>query len=515
MNRIFCLTFSLIFTTVVSTDVVLADIPKHLFIELCEDEQILIDLSDSILENCLIEFNNCKDTQKSLLGLTEEEADNLCKKQKLKLDSNYTGMCPEYLIQMESRSNENTTQILELVTLRNYFTKPFKQELVVETFRRTNSERMLKDLLSQHPDSSTILEYLAHVERLKLESNKLTLLEYDLARYEADPDCPQRFWYTRNSTGPTLDYIIDSFIKGSGAGSELNKAEITALVQRTRNAILGTYHTLLLLDTDLNSLYASLESIHNSVLLGDFSSPGDGSDITLFRDEGFQEQRKQYLTDWYSSKFGIDADPDTSEKLRWMCNDYAFEIGLKDHCLKLIEYYGQQDDVPNTDLTATWSLAATLLINALTRDCKPNDGWWIGLHEYYWNYRECHTDKNVEYIEKIRKVVATYDNRRFGASQQLLFAYLHLNKSSVDHFRRAIAHDEKLAYFAPRLAKRLHRLGLREDAENIMKTVTKRQFENFEELELDLYEYTLESISDDSYANWFEYPILDPIDHDH
>ena len=242
-------------------------------------------------------------------------------------------------------------------------------------------------------------------------------------------------------------------------------------------------------------------SVHDPVLSGRFDNIeyiAESLEIDL---KDFAENRRQDLVRNLSNEYGPNSEHGRTQALGMTCNDYAFELGLTTHCLKLLEHFGKEDarllESPSTD----WAQAAILLVNWLTRDCSANpllqlDGPTLFDHRD----KRCGAEDNESSLERIGSLVSSFPLADSSAEHELLKAYLNLDETSDEHFLKALELDATVAPYGARLSKRLLKRGENDGAINILSTIGPDQKLHLDIHEINQLEWLLDSINDGSYV---------------
>lgn len=178
--------------------------------------------------------------------------------------------------------------------------------------------------------------------------------------------------------------------------------------------------------------------------------------------EGYAEKRRAMLIRQLAREYGVESACSPKERLGMMCNDSAFEIGLEEHCLHLLEHYSTRIPLHDESLGRNWVRAATLLVNRLTSDCSK-------VLDPIADFNRCIVDRHPEFTTRIKTMLSNIPRQPLNAERELLEAYLHMDETSDDFFIRSLALDASKVEYAENLGRRLHRRGKSVTAFNILK----------------------------------------------
>ena len=481
---------------------VLAEATVPVLDERCESREERRVINLPIRSTCWDKANACIEARMSATGETNDQAQEFCWKRSLKMDQRFVGPCPSYLEELESADFAGEEWLLPRINLRKRFTQ--LNDLghpTHETYKHEESIQNLRRLLAKDPHNAIALTYLKSLLREEDTVEKLTL---EIKLHELDPDCPNNRWLRKISIDHKVDELADSWLTGSGPGSELSKSERKELVQRTRNMLLDMYDIAVAQDSGTARLYWALESVHDTVLSGQSENLEQlASDLDLDL-EGYADRRTTTLVRTLSNEYDVESVHGRSQSLRMMCNDYAFELGLAEHCLLLLGQFSQQSVKSREEVAIDWAQAAVLLVNWMTRDCSPHAWVLVGPAPLWWDNRRCANEDSNESIQHIGSLVARVWTARSRAEHELLEAYLRMDEKSAEHFRKALVMDSSITPYGVRLSKRLLKRGHIDAVSDILSSIDAGRENDLNVAEKYLLDRTLESVRDGSYSNWRE-----------
>ena len=478
-------------------DEIYADSP--LIDERCESYELSAAINLPIRHRCWAEKDACIDERMTSLNESLEQAEKFCWKQPLSIDPRYVGPCPSYLEELETDAYDGARWVLPRINLRNRFEQPHPQGAASsDWYKRKESVQILRSFLGQDPNNFVALRYLK--TRLDREAvvEKLTL---EIKLHAFDPDCPNNRWLRQGLIFSYVNQLADNWLMEHGVGSELSKNERRELLQRARFTLLDMYDIAIEQDSGTDRLYWALESIHDAVLSGMLENLQRIYDRHQIEYQDYFEERRKKIVHDLSNEYGVNSVHGRTKTLSMMCNGYAFELGLDDHCLNLLEHYGKEDA---NSLSTDWAQGAILLVNWMTRDCAENallsslgaPIWWID--------RRCATDGVETSIRSIGSLLSRFSRDEPTAEHNLLSAYLSLNETSDDYFIRALKLDKSLLTYGARLSKRLLKRGHHEAASNVMSRIQEEDQSDLITGEKRLIDQTSESVNDGTYSNWIE-----------
>ena len=468
----------------------------------CEIEQSVVLLETRTRIKCDEEMNACLEDRLSHHGESKTEAEQHCWYQPLSLDPSFIGTCPGYMAEMEAQENLSDESILDLVTLRFAFKRPKEISYGEEIFKYKDSVRSIRRLLNSDPQNSLVLRTLRHLSFYA--DDDVETLNLSLRLDEMDPDCPGNLRMTPGGLFRTTKVLVDNWLLGEGSGSELTDAEIRDLLLRVQYRLIQAYDlNIEQTEEELISLHWALESIDDPVLSRGFENFQQLANLVDLGLEDHAKNRRAILIDRFSIKFDIDSVHGRSQSLHLMCSNHALELGLLDHCVKLLRFFGQKDSSALSAPALDWTQAAVSLLNALTRDCSmdPYDWFYVPL---YWNERRCIEEHHAVLSLEIAQLVGRFHDRATDPEFYILEAYLHLDENSDDRYLEALRLKSSMVRHAAPLTKRLHRVGKVKSAADILAGVSVDLREHLTESEAELFDRTVESTQNGEYKNWYE-----------
>ena len=515
LRRVECVVTFAMFATFIPCEIASAsDRSRPPIDDRCESTQLGVSLYEDLNDLCMLHTSRCMDERVLKFNESQEQARELCENRPLILDPRFIGPCPSFVQELETTDNHDKG-VLARVYLRTYFLTPtIEHHTEVDRFKRTESIQHIRELIDSDPNNIVALELL---NALLDENEILEKLHLQLKLHDLDPDCPDGWWFLPDNLFNHVDKLIGNWLSGKGSGSELSENELKELVQRTRHTLLGMYD--LAIDQSHNNmrkLSYALKSLHDRLLTGRSENTSQISDHLEIDPEEFTEGRRISLIHRLSLEHGIDSNHDRTQTLGMICNDYAFQIGLAEHCLDLLTHFGQIDSESGKSIANDWVQAALLLTNSLTLDCESKLGD-SATTEFRTDQRVCLTVLREPFtahirgwLRKLRKDSSAYEA---CPECELLEAYLRLDETSDEHFIRALALDGNSVSYAGSLSKRLHKQGEKEAAITILnaskKAVDQARFSSNtwqKRHDIEAIKKSLESVNTSYYQNFYERP---------
>lgn len=467
--------------------------------ERCEVSRFIQEFEERVTNPCYQEVDSCIEERLRRIGETRDHAKDYCWRRPLKQDPQFVGPCPNYYEEVEETKKNEDDWFLPRMRLRLSFGQLNEHNARIDVFNRTDSTQQLRSFLATNPDNPIALKLLALnlmytddlVERLKLE----------IKEHELDPDCPEVRWMRRTAIFNRVMELSDNWLSDSGPGSELSDNERHELLLHTRHTLLNMYDIAVEQETATERLFWALQSVHDSVLTGMFDNLQQISEHFEIDIEDFAEKRGMELVHLFSREYDTDSAHGRSHTLEMMCNDLAFELGLTDHCLKLLDHFGKSDAETAASPSTDWLRSAILLVNALTRDCDEQAGFHLGHAPLWWDNRRCVAEQRETAGAEINAWLLRFPELTMSAERELLQAYLRLDETSDEHFHRAFALDSELVVYAARLSKRVHKRGLTATASNILSRIDTETSSNLSPWEKSLLDAAFNSVREGTYRN--------------
>ena len=469
--------------------------------ERCEQEKSHLLFDERVLKSCWQEFELCINGRVSRHTEPIEQARKHCSYRAISFDSRFVGMCPKYMQEIESKVVDSEASLLERIYLRNHFAYMDSNNNPISVFKQDQSDKSIRQILTLDPHNVRALRLLYGLSFLSADHvHKLQLF---LTIHELDPDCPHKLHMFPGGTFRFSYEIVDNWIAGAGSGSELTEVEMRDLFLRIQQRLLEAYDLLMEQSEGERKLHWGIRSIHDSILsrgFENFQQLASKIDIGL---ENHQRDQRALLIRRFSDEFSPDSTHGRSHTLEVMCSSHAFELGLLEHCLKLLNHYIQEDLKTDRKPTSDWVRAAISLSKDLTRDCSDHPADWFYVPEW-WNERRCLENYRVDVMTQISQIADRFPEPSTSAEANVLKSYLNMDKTSDEYFLQGLALDDSMVRHAAQLSKRLHRLGLTETALNIVSNVDAKQIKLLDEHERRLFDKTANSIQTGEYKNWFE-----------
>ena len=426
-------------------------------LEPCESDKLAIELEKRVGSHCTAEMEACRDDRMSRFGVSLEEAEEFCGHRPTSLDPAFKGPCPVHLENFESAKYDGDEWLLERANARLAFRQVTEESDRV--FRERDLAQRLRKLLESEPNNLAALNTLSV---LFDENGVVETIKLEIKRYELERDCPKHWGLTPRWLYGHFEELSENWLEGKGSGSELNVEEMHDLVQQTRGMLIDMYDNAIDKSDGISKFIYALASINEPLLSGKYSGIKQIAERIGVDLESYPEKRRITLMRQLNQEYGIESAHGPNEKLGMMCNDSAFEIGLEEHCLDLLEHYSTRITIYDESLGRDWALAATLLVNRLTSDCsKPLDP--IG------DVGRCIVDRHPEFTTRIRTMLSNIPQQPSNAEHELLVAYLNMDETSDEYFIRSIGLDGSKVEYAENLSRRLHKRGISDVAFNILK----------------------------------------------
>ena len=426
-------------------------------LEPCESDKLAIELENRVGSHCTAEMEACRDDRMSRFGVSVEDAEEFCGYRPTSLDPGFKGPCPLHLENFESAKYDGEEWLLVRANARLNF-KQFTEE-GDRVFRQRDSAQRLRKLLESDPNNLAALNTLSV---LYDENGIVETIKLEIKRYELEPDCRKHWFWLPRAMHSHFEELTRNWLDGKGTGSELNEEEMRDLIQQARGMLIDLYDNAIDKKDGKTKFGHMLASISEPLLTGEHSRLKKIADQVGIDLKSYAEERRTTLMRQLAQEYGVESAYGSKETLGMMCNDSAFEIGLEEHCLNMLEHYSTRIPLHDEPLGKHWALAATLLVNRLTSDCsKPLDP--IG------DVGRCIVDRHPEFTTHIRTMLSNTPQQPSNAERELLLAYLNMDETSDESFIRSLALDASKVEYAENLARRLHRRGQSEAALNILK----------------------------------------------
>ena len=467
----------------------------------CEISKAFVSFDRSTFRLCDVELNECIAARMSRFNESEELAQDQCWRLPLPMDPNFDGPCPEYMEELEHAAPIDQESITRLILMRNYFKHRNEDAADIDVLRRSESLRRIRSLLANDPNNVIALELLSGT--LLYTDDLVESLNVDLKIQGLDPDCPNSRNLFLHGIYQRTDEIVENWLAGGGPGSELTTSEMSDLLSRTQQTLVKAYD-LAIEDSDHSKkLLWALDSIDDAILSREFENFQLIARYVEIGLDNYSENRRAELITKFTSEYDVDSNHGRTQALSTICSSHALDLGLLDHCAKLLNHFGPTDANLRDSPAPDWSRAAISLMIGLTRDCSDHTNWL--LHgPYWWNVRPCIADHHRLLASNIRELLDRFTESSNSAEKEALEAFLRLDETSDERFLLALELDNSMVVYASRLSKRLHRLGDVETASNVLRGIDAEMRSELPSSEKDLLDNTASSLKDGIYENWLE-----------
>ena len=171
--------------------------------------------------------------------------------------------------------------------------------------------------------------------------------------------------------------------------------------------------------------------------------------------EKYVDVRTAYVVNDLTKRFSVDSEEGRTRSLGMMCDDYAYELGLSSHCLKLIRHYAtklvpEDKTLPRDILDATLSW-----LWAVTRKCSESISLILSWHGDSQESSVCLDDERDHYLTAIVDVLNDLKEKVDNEDLHILLAYAEMNSKSPVYFENALSADRAALLHTLLLAKRL------------------------------------------------------------
>ena len=477
----------------------------------CDLEKSAMVMHERVNGICMNEATICIQNRILELGESHTQAKEFCYHQPLSLDSRFVGPCPDYLSDFEKRVNDDEGILLRTF-LRLYFVQNNQGNSEHQTFKQRESKQSINRFLAENPDN---LAGLSLLRSLLDENDLVDSVKLEIQIHGLDPDCPESRLFHIDTLHFRLEELIEKWLTGEVPQSKLTESEFIDLARLAWHTVLDMYDIAIDQSSSVMKLYYALRSIDDDLLSGtavNFAQIESSLDLDL---ENFAEKRRKVLVRALVQEYGIDSIHGRAKTLAMMCNDYAFQLGLVEHCLKLLEYYGQKDaqDLRFGGTLATdWALAAIFMVNAITRDCIHTSEI-LSIPRLFSKETQCFAEFQERFNAHIETFLAKLPQIEPSAEKELLEAFLRLNETSDEYFLHALELDASVVTHAANLSKRLHKRGWFDAATNVLNAslvaVEQGHFKAFNwntDRDIEMIRRSLRAVERRKYENFFEHP---------
>ncbi len=468
----------------------------------CERLKQVVSFDRRARKACDIETDRCVEERMSQHAESHDQAEEHCWYRPLSIDPRFVGPCPQYVEELESNPSAIGETLLQKLYVRALFAQLGEHKNRIEWFKRIETEANIRNILSTDPDNPIALDIL--LSSILISDDYVEWLDLSLKERELDLDCPEWAWMFPDFTFRKTNVITDNWLAGEGSGSELTKEEIRDLFLRVQNTLLDVYDIAIEQNDGAQKLTWALESVYDAILTRAFENFQQIASRVEIGLEDYAEKRRAALIQKFSSEYDVDSDHGRSKSLAFVCSSHGFELGLLDHCVKLLSHFGLADSNLLDSPAFDWTRASISLLIGLTLDCSDRADFLLDGPSFWNGQGQCLEDHHAELISIIRELLDRFSEFEESAEREVLEAYLRLDETSGERFRRALVLDDSVIVYASRLIKRLHRLGKVETATNILTGIDTENVSGLDQSEERLLKNVTNSVNGGQYRNWSE-----------
>ncbi len=468
----------------------------------CETQKLYIAFGKRVLAPCNAETDACVEVRKSRYAESRDQAVEHCWKRPLSIDPGFVGPCPQHMEGLEAAMNTDDESVLRRIYLRNHFNRLNEFGANIDAFKRNDSEASVRRVLASNPHHPIALHLRSWLSLF--DDDLVNRLGLYLQKANLDLECPQNRSLIPRFIFSELSEISENWLAGEGSGSELTKDEVRNLFLRVDHTLLETYDLAIEQNEGAAKLDWALESLYNAILTRAFKNFQQiASRVEIGRDD-YAENRRAALIQEFSNEYDLASDHGRSESLAFACSSHALELGLLDHCVKLISHFGLADSNQLDSPASDWTRASISLLIGLTRDCSMHAEFLLDGPSWWNKQGQCLEDHHAELVSIIDELLERFTELDTSAEGEVLEAHLSSDETSDDSFLRALSLDSSMIVYASRLIKRLHRLGKVQSATNILTGIDTAMASRLSMSEERLLNNAINSVEERKYKNWPE-----------
>lgn len=468
----------------------------------CEHQKLYLAFGENVLAACNVETETCIEVRMSEHAESRDQAGKYCWKRPLSIDPDFVGPCPLHMEEIESNENIADESHLQRIYLRNHFNRLNEFGGEVDVFKRTESIEIVQRILASNPENPIALRLLSWLSLFT--HDRVNKLDLRLKIHALDSDCPENRWLFLRGFFGSLSAISDNWLTGEGSGAELTKEEIRDLFLRVQNRILEAYDLAIEQNEGAQKITWALESTYNAILTREFENFQKVASLVDIGLEDYVASRRQGLIRRFSNEYDVDSERGRSQSLTFSCSSHALQLGLLEHCVKLLRHFGTADSNLFDSPASDWTRASISLLVGLTSDCSKHADFLLDGPSWWNKQGQCLKDHHTELVSIIVELLERFPEFGVSADREVLEAYLQLDETSDERFLRALTFDDSMIVYASRLIKRLHRMGKVQTATNILMAIEVKKADRLDLSEERLLDNVTNSVREGKYKNWSE-----------
>ncbi|MCY4129504.1 MAG: hypothetical protein OXG15_09740 [Gammaproteobacteria bacterium] len=437
-----------------------------------EQQQLNDTLYQRFVENCGRIYAACMDYREEVLGEPSEKAEDNCVFP-VENDPEFSGPCPELLYELESPKYDDIDSVIARVRLRDWFMTESGNS-TIRFYKQADSLRSIRKLITVEPNNLQALFYERHNKHLlEIEEDVIASLNSAIKIYELDPNCSRDWMFNPNEIVNLINDLLIQRATNDSNVAALSKLEFSELANAAFVAMQSQYEHVYSTSENIRKLdYAKRLIEHPFLFLNEDLAKELGSVLNV-DPEGYMDARRRLVTKELIDLYVGDPTADEKQSLGMICNSYAFEIGLAEQCLALVDEAVHHYDRVQRPLPAwVWEAAMSLSITAsqaCDRPSSEDDGVFKYLHCTFCFYAsECLVDEGTHINKQLFELL---ENRRMLNDRfeyYLIKSYAQSNEESVRSFRRSVELSNAPILHSLLLAKRLQNRGYRKSAISLL-----------------------------------------------
>ena len=404
------------------------------------------------VERCTDILNDCIDQLIENSVASERDAYRKCNSKPLVLDSRYTGPCPKVLYELE-----NVNDPIGTLSARALLRSDFQHVVGANywsTYKFDETKRELIKALSNHPNDIGLLNNMIYYST---EDDVVLELETTLKLIELDPDCE---FHLSNSIPHLVSQLVRQLLSKTPPSKTQDFEKTEDLIRRAWLSYLSIFDHAYETTSGLSKLSYGIQSYSDDFFSRDDLVKTAISDILGVSPTDFVANRKEYVLSDLLRVLGTESNFTREDKLEYSCNDYAFEIGLFQRCLELIDYYSKMDAKRQTGLPVDIYEATLNSLMTITRNCHSDLLLNIYLYESYITAPFCINEYKAQLISKLTTFIARYPRSSQTSQLALLEIYSSLSERTPQDFFEQLELDSRLILHSWILARRLYHMDL-------------------------------------------------------
>ena len=412
---------------------------------------------------CMEEYDRCIANIKSQTNSAVKRND--CITHELNDGTIIEGHCPDLLTKLEDTNPVEIDQMIALVNLRDLFFYSANGSRANLKYKYEESKHLLSQILEREPHNivaKTLFERYSISDDDLRQKILLNLDIFDID-YRCTRSAPSRIRAIVHLFHQIFRPILTD-LANNPQKQRRKDEEISNLANRVWDTILLSYERSLGLGSMYDQLVASIRFVEPPFI---FTS--DEAEQAFFELLGINPMvdrnvRKAKVKRIIFDRYLKEGRGGRHEKIKVLCNEYAFELNLIAECAKMLLHYGTSDKEDDSAIPDDIYNGAVILLINTTRNCESRVNYVLQLSISDSRLGKCYRDFEDTAKSVISEILSNFASVDQMWRYSILKSYISMDSRTPSFFKLALREHSDSLYHTLLLTKRLLNRGYKEAA---------------------------------------------------